>query len=67
MIYEKTDTGYSCYVRDLPGCIAADDDLAQTKNLMRRAIEVHLARMRKDGLPIQILPPAAEYLETPVA
>jgi len=25
VIYEKTDTGYSAYVPDLPGCIAAGD------------------------------------------
>jgi predicted RNase H-like HicB family nuclease len=52
VIYEKTDTGYSCYAPDLPGCIAAGDDLQDTKTLMHRAIEIHLAGMREDGDPI---------------
>ena len=67
VIYEKTSTGYSCYAPDLPGCIAAGDDIAQTKELMRRAIEIHLAGMREDGLPIPEPTTAAEYLEAPAA
>ena len=63
VIYERTGTGYSCYAPDLPGCIAAGDDLAQTKDLMEKAIEVHLAGMREDGDPIP--PPSTEaaYVE----
>jgi predicted RNase H-like HicB family nuclease len=49
VIYEKTDTGYSAYVPDLPGCIAAGDTLEQTSQLMLEAIEFHLAGMREDG------------------
>jgi predicted RNase H-like HicB family nuclease len=56
VIYEKTSTGYSCYAPDLPGCIAAGDDLAETKALMERAIEMH---------PIPKPTTAAEYLEVP--
>jgi predicted RNase H-like HicB family nuclease len=65
VIYEKTDTGYSSYVPDLPGCIAAGDDLAETKALMERAIEMHLAGMREDGDPVPEATTAAEYLEVP--
>jgi predicted RNase H-like HicB family nuclease len=65
-IYEKTNTGYSCYAPDLPGCIAAADDLAETKALMERAIEMHLAGLREDGDPIPAPSTAAEYLEVPV-
>ena len=66
VIYEKTSTGYSCYAPDLPGCIAAGDDLPETKALMERAIEMHLAGMREDGDPIPVPTTAAEYLEVPV-
>jgi predicted RNase H-like HicB family nuclease len=52
VIYEKTDTGYSAYVPDLPGCVAAGDTLEQTGQLMLEAIEFHLAGMREDGDPI---------------
>lgn len=49
VIYEKTGTGYSAYAPDLPGCIAAGATLAETAELMRGAIELHLEAMREDG------------------
>ena len=49
VIYEKTRTGYSAYVPDLPGCIAAAKSLEETESLMRGAIELHLAGMREIG------------------
>lgn len=52
-LFEKTDTGYSAYVPDLPGCIASGDTLEETAQLMREAIGFHLAGMREDGDPIR--------------
>jgi predicted RNase H-like HicB family nuclease len=66
VIYEKTSTGYICYVPDLPGCIAAGKDLSETKALLEGAIEMHLAGMREDGDPVPEPTTAAEYLEVPV-
>lgn len=52
VIFEQTDTGYSAYVPDLPGCIAAGDTIDETAQLMREAIEMHLEAITEDGLPI---------------
>ncbi len=52
VIYEKTGTGYSAYVPDLPGCIAAGATVEETSELIRGAIEIHLESMREDGDPI---------------
>jgi predicted RNase H-like HicB family nuclease len=49
VIYEKTSTGYSAYVPDLPGCIAAGATFEDTAELIRGAIEMHLESMREDG------------------
>jgi predicted RNase H-like HicB family nuclease len=49
VIYEQTATGYSAYVPDLPGCIAAAGTLDETKSLMKEAIEGHLECMREYG------------------
>jgi predicted RNase H-like HicB family nuclease len=49
VIYEKTDTGHSCYAPDLPGCVAAGDTRKETESLMRKAIEMHLAGNAEDG------------------
>lgn len=52
VIYEKTSTGYSAYVPDLPGCITTGADLTQTHQNMQEAIRGHLAVMREYGDPI---------------
>jgi predicted RNase H-like HicB family nuclease len=62
VLFEKTDTGYSAYVPDLPGCIAAGDTLEETAQLMREAIAFHLAGMREDGEPIPEPKTIAEYV-----
>ena len=49
VIYEKTAAGYSAYIPDLPGCIAAGATLQDTTELIRGAIELHLETMREDG------------------
>jgi predicted RNase H-like HicB family nuclease len=49
VVFEKTATGYSAYVPDLPGCVAAGATLEETADLMRCGIEIHLNAMREDG------------------
>ena len=49
VIYEKTATGYSAYVPDLPGCVAAAPTLEDTAALIRSAVEIHLNAIREDG------------------
>ena len=65
VIYEKTSTGYSAYVPDLPGCIAAGKTVAETADLMRGAIEMHLEAMREDGDPIPEPTTVADYIAIP--
>src|SRR3954452_23193827 len=43
VLFEKTETGYSAHVPDLPGCVAAGATLEETAELMRGAIRMHLA------------------------
>jgi predicted RNase H-like HicB family nuclease len=49
VFFEKTATGYSAYVPDLPGCIGAARTLDETRELMREAIEFHIEGMRMNG------------------
>jgi predicted RNase H-like HicB family nuclease len=62
VVYEKTSTGYSAYVPDLPGCIAAGATLEETAQLMKEAIEMHLEGMREDGDPIPEPTSLADYI-----
>jgi len=52
VVYEKTPTGYSAYVPDLPGCITTGATLPDTKKNMQEAVRGHLAVMREFGDPI---------------
>ena len=61
-IFEKTRTGYSAYLPDLPGCVAAGATLDQVRQLLAEAVELHIAGMREDGEPIPE-PSLLEYVE----
>ncbi len=49
VVIEKTGTGYSAYVPDLPGCVAAGDTRAETEQLIREAVGYHLETLREHG------------------
>ena len=49
VVFEKSRTGYSAYLPDLPGCVATGKTLKQVKQLIREAAELHLDAMREDG------------------
>ena len=62
VIFEKTGTGYSAHVPDLPGCIAAGATLDETAKLMREAVEIHLEGIREDGETIPQPTTLADYV-----
>lgn len=65
IIIEKAGDNWSAYAPDLPGCVAAGDTVEETRELMREAIELHLAGMREDGDPIP--PPTVQVNYVDVA
>jgi predicted RNase H-like HicB family nuclease len=65
VIYEKTPTGYSAYVPDLPGCISTGATLAETQANVAEAITGHLAVMREYGDPIPAPTTFAERIKVP--
>jgi predicted RNase H-like HicB family nuclease len=51
--FEHADgSGYSAWVPDLPGCVAAAETREKCAQLVRDGIALHLAGMREDGEPI---------------
>ena len=52
ILIERTDSGYSASVPDLPGCIAAADTKTEVKELIREAIILHLESLHEHGDPI---------------
>jgi predicted RNase H-like HicB family nuclease len=51
IIIEPTDTGYSAYSPDLPGCVSTGASRDAVEMNMREAIAGHLAELRADGSP----------------
>ena len=52
VVIEKGEKNYSAYLPDVPGCIAAGRTPAVTIKKLAKALEMHLAGLREDGLPI---------------
>lgn len=45
-VYERTPEGWSAYVPDLPGCVAAGDTRPEVEGLIRGAIALHVESLR---------------------
>ncbi|MGC1872761.1 MAG: type II toxin-antitoxin system HicB family antitoxin [Acidobacteriaceae bacterium] len=65
VLFEHSETNWSAYVPDLPGCIAAGRTKAETEKLIREAIEFHIEGMRLDGEPIPPPTIEVEYVSIP--
>ena len=53
LVFERTRTGYSAYVPDLPGCVTTGRTLEQTKRNMDVAITIQQQGLRKQGLLVR--------------
>lgn len=64
VVIEKAENNYSAYVPDLPGCVATGSTPEVCEKEIRAAIQLHLAGLKQDGLPIPIPTSLCEYVET---
>ena len=66
IIIEKTVNGYSAYVPDLPGCVAAAGSFEDTEKLIRDAVVVHLESLQEHGDSIPDPQTSVGLVEVPV-
>jgi predicted RNase H-like HicB family nuclease len=52
VIIERGERSYSAYVPDLPGCVVAAESREEVLGLIREAIELHLADLRREGAEV---------------
>jgi len=52
IIVEQTNTGYSAYSPDLPGCISTGKTPEETIHNMQEAITFHIEGLQLAGCPI---------------
>jgi len=63
IVIERTESNYSAYVPDLPGCIATGTSIQQIEAEIREAIEFHFDDLREDGSLIPLPSSQVEYIE----
>lgn len=52
VIVEKTDTGYSAFLPDFPGCITVATTKGEIESNIKEAIALHLEGLQEDGIDI---------------
>jgi predicted RNase H-like HicB family nuclease len=65
IVIERTETGYSAYSPDLPGCVSTGRTREDVEKNMHEAIALHLDGLREEG---QIVPEPhtySAYIELP--
>ncbi len=63
VVIEKAENNFSAYVPDLPGCVAAAESKEEVLELIREAIDFHVAGMREVGEAVPEPTAVAEYVE----
>jgi predicted RNase H-like HicB family nuclease len=63
IVVERAERNYAAYVPDLPGCVATGKTVEETEKRLREAIELHVAGLREDGLPVPEPASVVDYLE----
>lgn len=54
VIIEKSSTGYSAYLPELPGCISTGSSVDEIRDNISEAIAFHIDGMDQDGLTIPL-------------
>ncbi len=52
IVIEETETGFSAYSPNLPGCISTGATRGDVEANMREAVEFHIEGLRAEGLPV---------------
>ena len=63
IVIEPTETGFSAYSPDLPGCVTTGRTREEVERNMREAIEFHIEGLRQEGLMIPQPRSDASYCE----
>lgn len=63
IIVEKTETGYSAYSPDVPGCGSTGKTREEVERNIQEAIEFHLEGLREEGYDIPEPSSYSSYIE----
>jgi predicted RNase H-like HicB family nuclease len=63
MVIEPTQTGFSAYSPNLPGCVSTGKTREEIEQNMQEAIELHLEGLRDEGYPVPEPSTSSAYVE----
>lgn len=63
IVIEPTETGFSAYSPDLPGCVSIGTTRDECESNMKEAIDFHLEGLREEGEPIPEAKSSAAFVE----
>ena len=63
VVVEKTETGFSAYSPDVPGCVSRGWTEEETEANMKEAIEFHVDGLKQEGLPVPQPSTKSAYVE----
>lgn len=67
VVIEQTDTGFSAYSPDVPGCVTTGATQEETAKNMEEAISFHLEGLKLEGEPLPRASSISTYVEAAVA
>ena len=67
VVVERGDASWGAHVPDLPGCVAVGETREEVLDLIREAIALHIAELRRDGLPVPKPSSEGEFVEVEAA
>jgi predicted RNase H-like HicB family nuclease len=65
IVIKQTESGYSTYSPDLPGCVSTGKTREEAERNMREAVEFHIDGLREDGYPVPEPQGSSSYIELP--
>ena len=65
IVVERTQTGFSAYTPDLPGCIATGTTRDEVEREMKGAIALHLEGLKAEGMAIPQPSSSSSYVDVP--
>ena len=65
IVIEQTDSGFSTYSPELPGCVSTGKTREEAEQNMREAIEFHIEGLRNEGYPVPEPQASSSFVELP--
>jgi predicted RNase H-like HicB family nuclease len=67
IVIETTNTGFSAYSPDVPGCVTTGSNREETAKNMEEALAFHLEGLKLEGEPLPQPSSTSAYVEAAVA